>query len=160
MATPNQLDNLFIPDEEQKEDRAKSSEDLFIPDEASQEAQESPENLFIPDEGVEVPTRAGAIGRAVAEEFLPTTVAGLTARGLGTLPVPAVPKFLLGATGAILSYGAAGRLQEQAARMIAGDKAVEEFKAQRQRDIAEYPVSTFAASAATPTAGGIAALGR
>jgi len=108
----------------------------------------------------EKPSRIGAVGRAVAEEFIPTTVAGLTARGLGTLPVPAVPKFLLGATGAILSYGAAGRLQEQAARMIAGDKAVEEFKAQRQRDIAEYPVSTFAASVATPTAGGILGLGR
>jgi hypothetical protein len=160
MATPNQLDSLFIPDEEQKEDEAQSSKNLFIPDEVSQETQERPENLFIPDEDVQAPSRAGAIGRTVAEELIPTTVAGLTARGLGTLPVPAVPKFLLGATGAILSYGAAGRLQEEAAKKIAGEKAVEEFKAQRQRDIAEYPVSTFAASVATPTAGGIAALGR
>ena len=137
MATPNQLDSLFIPDEEQKEDEAQSSKNLFIPDEVSQETQERPENLFIPDEDVQAPSRAGAIGRTVAEELIPTTVAGLTARGLGTLPVPAVPKFLLGATGAILSYGAAGRLQEEAAKKIAGEKAVEEFKAQRQRDIAE-----------------------
>ena len=128
------------------------------PQQAPQQAVQDPEGLLESVE--EKPSRIGAVGRAVAEEFIPTTVAGLTARGLGTLPVPAVPKFLLGATGAILSYGAAGRLQEQAARMIAGDKAVEEFKAQRQRDIAEYPVSTFAASVATPTAGGILGLGR
>ena len=75
MATPNQLDSLFIPDEEQKEDEAQSSKNLFIPDEVSQETQERPENLFIPDEDVQAPSRAGAIGRTVAEELIPTTVA-------------------------------------------------------------------------------------
>ena len=171
MAVASELDKYFVqedsPDQTQQAQQPKQEQpaDLTSYFKDQQEEQQKPsQNLgieeYFTDQAVDRPSRAGAVGRAVAEEFIPTTVAGLTARGLGTLPIPTVPKFLLGATGAILSYGAAGRLQEQAARMIAGDKAVEEFKAQRQRDIAEYPVSTFAASVATPTAGGILGLGR
>jgi len=128
------------------------------PTQAPQQAAQDPEGLL--ESAEEKPSRLGAVGRAVAEEFIPTTVAGLAVKGISALPIPTVPKFLLGATGAILSYGAAGRLQEEAAKKIAGERAVEEFKAQRQRDIEAYPVSTFVASAATPTAGGITALGR
>ena len=167
MAVSNELDRYFAQEDggEQAQTATPPADELSSyfqerQPEQTQPAQEAELDRYFKEQEADRPSRAGAIGRTVAEELIPTTVAGLTARGLGTLPVPAVPKFLLGATGAILSYGAAGRLQEQAARMIAGDKAVEEFKAQRQRDVAEYPVSTFAAAAATPTAGGIAALGR
>lgn len=167
MAVSNELDRYFAQEDggEQAQTATPPADELSSyfqerQPEQTQPAQETELDRYFKEQEADRPSRAGAIGRTVAEEFIPTTVAGLTARGLGTLPVPAVPKFLLGATGAILSYGAAGRLQEQAARMIAGDKAVEEFKAQRQRDVAEYPVSTFAAAAATPTVGGIAALGR
>jgi len=167
MAVLNELDRYFAQEDEGDQAQATTPpvDELgsYFQErqpEQTQPAQETELDRYFKEQEADRPSRAGAIGRTVAEELIPTTVAGLTARGLGTLPVPAVPKFLLGATGAILSYGAAGRLQEQAARMIAGDKAVEEFKAQRQRDVAEYPVSTFAAAAATPTVGGIAALGR
>ena len=167
MAVSNELDRYFAQEDggEQAQTATPPADELSSyfqerQPEQTQPAQETELDRYFKEQEADRPSRAGAIGRTVAEELIPTTVAGLTARGLGTLPVPAVPKFLLGATGAILSYGAAGRLQEQAARMIAGDKAVEEFKAQRQRDVAEYPVSTFAAAAATPTVGGIAALGR
>ncbi|NBQ98349.1 MAG: hypothetical protein EBU12_09085, partial [Microbacteriaceae bacterium] len=167
MAVANELDKYFAQEDsgEQAQQTQQQPDELATYFKNQQEEQQRPDqNLdiekYFTEQAADRPSRAGAVGRAVAEEFIPTTVAGLTARGLGTLPVPAVPKFLLGATGAILSYGAAGRLQEQAARKIAGDKAVEEFKAQRQRDIAEYPVSTFAASALTPTAGAIIGVGR
>jgi len=108
----------------------------------------------------EKPSRAGAIGRAVAEEFFPATAAGLAVGAISKLPLPAVPKFLVGATGAILSAGVAGRTQEAIARKVVGPEAVEQFKAQRERDIAQYPVSTFAASALTPTVGALAGLGK
>ena len=112
------------------------------------------------EEGAEKPTRVGAIGRAVAEEFVPATAAGLAVSAISKLPLPAVPKFLVGATGAILSAGVAGRGQEAVARKVVGPEAVEQFKAQRERDITQYPVSTFAASALTPTVAALAGLGK
>jgi len=171
MAVASELDKYFVQEdstEQTKQAQQPQQEqpaDLASYFKNQQEEQQGPsQNLgieeYFTDQTVDRPSRAGAVGRAVAEEFIPTTVAGLAARGIGSIPIPTVPRFLLGATGAILSYGAAGRLQEEAAKKIVGEKAVEEFKAQRQRDIAEYPVSTFAASVATPTAGGILGLGR
>ena len=168
MAVASELDKYFVQEDSTEQAQKLKQEqpaDLTSYFKDQQEEQQKPsQNLgieeYFADQAVDRPSRAGAVGRAVAEEFIPTTVAGLAARGIGSIPIPAVPKFLLGATGAILSYGAAGRLQEEAAKKIAGEKAVEEFKAQRQRDIEAYPVSTFAASVATPTAGGILGLGR
>jgi hypothetical protein len=125
---------------------------------AQQEPTKDPLGLLEPAE--EKPSRLGAVGRAVAEEFVPATAAGLTVGALSRLPLPAVPKFLLGATGAVLAAGAAGRVQEQVARGVAGPEAVARFKEQRERDIAAYPASTFAASVLTPTAGALAGLGR
>jgi len=167
MAVANELDKYFAQEDsgEQAQQTQQQPDELATYFKDQQEEQQEPtKNLGIEDyfteQAVDRPSRAGAVGRAVAEEFLPATAAGLAVKGISALPIPTVPKFLLGATGAILSAGAAGRLQEEAARKIAGDKAVEEFKAQRQRDIAEYPVSTFAASALTPTAGAIIGVGR
>jgi len=142
-------------------EQVKSQQDpegLLEPARKSQQPIQDPEGLLEP--AAEKPSRIGAVGRAIAEEFIPSTAAGVTVGAISRLPIPAVPKFLLGATGAILSAGAAGRLQEEAAKKIAGEQTVEQFKAQRQRDIQAYPVSTFAASALTPTAGAILGVGR
>jgi len=158
MAQVADPEGLLEPIEQQAQEQQDPEGLLESPTQAPQQAAQDPEGLLESVE--EKPSRLGAVGRAVAEEFLPATAAGLAVKGISALPIPTVPKFLLGATGAILSAGAAGRLQEEAARKIAGDKAVEEFKTQRQRDIAEYPVSTFAASALTPTAGAIIGVGR
>ncbi|NBW22068.1 MAG: hypothetical protein EBR82_80365, partial [Caulobacteraceae bacterium] len=122
------------------------------------QAAQDPEGLLEPAQ--EKPSRLGAVARTLAEEFIPSTAAGLATGAISRLPVPAVPKFLLGATGGILSYGMAGKLQEEAAKKIAGEQAVEQFKAQRERDIAAYPASTFAASVLTPTAGAVIGVGR
>jgi hypothetical protein len=158
MAQVADPEGLLEPIEQQAQEQQDPEGLLESPTQAPQQAAQDPEGLLESVE--EKPSRLGAVGRAVAEEFLPATAAGLAVKGISSLPIPTVPKFLLGATGAIVSAGAAGRLQEEAARKIAGDKAVEEFKAQRQRDIAEYPVSTFVASALTPTAGAIIGVGR
>jgi len=125
---------------------------------AQQEPTKDPLGLLEPAE--EKPSRLGAVGRAVAEEFVPATAAGLTVRAISVLPIPAVPKFILGATGAVVAAEAARRAQEQAAKGVAGSEAVAKFKEQREKDIAAYPASTFAASALTPTAGALAGLGR
>ena len=122
------------------------------------QAAQDPEGLL--EQAQEKPSRLGAVARTLAEEFIPSTAAGLATGAISRLPVPAVPKFLLGATGGILSYGMAGKLQEEAAKKIAGEQAVEQFKAQRERDIAAYPASTFAASVLTPTAGAVIGVGR
>lgn len=171
MAVSNELDRYFAQEDggEQaqpaEQPTRQNADDLSAFFDRRAEEQPKPtqdlgiEKYFVQQE-VSRPSRAGAIGRAVAEEFLPSTAAGLAVKGISSIPIPAVPKFLLGATGAILSAGAAGKLQEEAAKKIAGEKAVEEFKAQRQRDIQAYPVSTFAASALTPTAGAILGVGR
>ena len=171
MAVSNELDRYFAQEDggEQaqpvEQPATQTADDLSAYFDRRAEEQPQPEEdlgieKYFAQQEVDRPSRAGAIGRAVAEEFLPATAAGLAVKGISSIPVPAVPKFLLGATGAILSAGAAGRLQEEAAKKIAGEKAVEEFKAQRQRDIQAYPVSTFAASALTPTAGAILGVGR
>ena len=167
MAVSNELDRYFAQEDEGDQAQATtpqvdelSSYFQERQQDQTQPTQESDLDKYFKEQEADRPSRAGAIGRAVAEEFLPATAAGLAVKGISSIPVPAVPKFLLGATGAILSAGAAGRLQEEAAKKIAGEKAVEEFKAQRQRDIATYPVSTFAASALTPTAGAILGVGR
>lgn len=159
MATAKELDALFVPEKEEEPDNLDT---LFRP-EAQEEPQADLDKLFVPESTQEAqpePSRAGAIGRAVAEEFVPATAAGLAVGAISKLPLPAVPKFLVGATGAILSAGVAGRTQEAIAGGVVGPEAVEQFKAQRERDIAQYPVSTFAASALTPTVGALAGLGR
>ena len=125
-----------------------------------QPTQESDLDKYFKEQEADRPSRAGAIGRAVAEEFVPATAAGLAVGAISKLPLPAVPKFLVGATGAILAANVAGRTQEAVARGVVGPEAVKRFKEQRERDIAQYPVSTFAASALTPTVGALAGLGR
>ena len=167
MAALNELDRYFAQEDagEQAQAATPTVDELgsYFQErqpEQTQPAQETDLDKYFKEQEEDRPSRAGAVGRAVAEELLPATAAGLAVRGISALPLPAVPKFLVGATGAILSAGVAGKGQEAIARKVVGPEAVEKFKAQRERDIAQYPVSTFAASALTPTLGAVAGVGR
>lgn len=109
----------------------------------------------------EEPSRLGAVARTLAREFLPSTAAGAAARaGFAVTPGPLPARFVGGLAAGTAAYLGAQQAQRAALGAALGSERLARIEEVLQRDIETYPVSTTAAAILTPTAAGVAGLGR
>jgi hypothetical protein len=109
----------------------------------------------------EEPSRLGAVARTVAREFLPSTAAGVATRaGFAATPGPIPAKLVGGLAAGTAAYLGAQQAQKAALGAALGPERMARIEEVLQKDIEAYPVSTTAAAILTPTAAGIAGVGR
>lgn len=109
----------------------------------------------------EQPSRLGAVARTLAKEFLPSTAAGAATRaGFAATPGPLPAKIVGGLAAGTAAYLGAQKAQQAALGAALGPERLARIEEVLQRDIETYPVSTTAAAILTPTAAGVAGLGR
>lgn len=111
---------------------------------------------------IEEPTRFGAIARTVLSQIIPTTTGAAAAEAGAALPLPGgLPvKLATGLAAGIGGYKAGQKAQEAVGKALLGPEQMARISDVLQRDVEKYPITTTAASLFTPTAGGIATLGR
>lgn len=111
---------------------------------------------------IEEPTRLGAIARTVASQILPSTTGAIAAETGAALPLPGgLPaRLAAGLVAGVGGYIAGQKAQEAAGKALLGPERMARISEVLQRDVEKYPITTTAASLLTPTAGGIATLGR
>jgi hypothetical protein len=121
----------------------------------------SPEGEVDVFEIEEQPSRLGAVARTVAREFLPSTAAGAAARaGFAVTPGPLPARLVGGLAAGTAAYLGAQKAQQAALGAALGPERMARVEEVLQRDIQTYPVTTTAAAILTPTAAGVAGLGR
>lgn len=109
----------------------------------------------------EEPSRLGAVARTIAREFIPSTAAGAATRaGFALTPGPVPIKFIGGLAAGTAAYLGAQQAQKAALGAALGPERLARIEEVLQRDIETYPVSTTAAAILTPTAAGVAGIGR